>query len=436
MLKCIRYFSAIVVVLFCYFSELHAQAADSSSGDGEGENGSFTPGSGFKIVKTKHGEMNFRVFTYVRYLNQEGLDSSYTDAFGNTTSLDKRQDAQLNKVSIQFLGWVMDPKFRYLFYVWSQNTSQGLGAQVVVGGFLTYKFDKHFNFSGGIFSLPTVRTTEGTFPCWLTVDNRSIADEYFRGSYTTGFWAEGEIIERLKYKAMIGNNLSQLGVDAGQLNNGFNTLSAALNWYPSTGEFGEKNGYGDFEGHQIVASRFGVHFSRSPEDRQGAPKTDAFENVTLRLSDGNSIFTPDLFGNGIQVYNATYHMSSLDAGIKYEGYALEGEFYWRWMNGFTGPGTESLTFDMLVDNGFQLMGSSMLLPKTLQLYVVWAKVFGQYGIPWEVRGGVNFYPFENQVVRCNLECIHTEHSPVGGLSLPYQVGGTGNIFDFNLMLDL
>ncbi len=41
-----------------------------------------------------------------------------------------------------------------------------------------------------------------------------IADEFFRGSYTSGLWAWGKITDTLKYRVMIGNNLSQLGVDA------------------------------------------------------------------------------------------------------------------------------------------------------------------------------------------------------------------------------
>ena len=39
---------------------------------------------------------------------------------------------------------------------------------------------------------PSVRSTEGQFPYWLGVDDRLIADEFFRGSYTTGVWLKGE----------------------------------------------------------------------------------------------------------------------------------------------------------------------------------------------------------------------------------------------------
>jgi hypothetical protein len=45
-------------------------------------------------------------------------------------TVDPRQDMQLQKVNVQFLGWIVNPKMRYLSYVWTANTSQGLGAQV------------------------------------------------------------------------------------------------------------------------------------------------------------------------------------------------------------------------------------------------------------------------------------------------------------------
>jgi hypothetical protein len=216
--------------------------------------GSYKPMMGSKIANTKYGDVNIRLYAYVRYLNQIGIDSSYTNSFGQTSILDTRQDVQIQKVSIYFSGWFLDPKFRYFLYVWTSNVSQGLGAQVVVAGNLTYKFNKYFSLQAGIMSLPGVRSTEGNYPFWLSVDNRMIGDEYFRPSYTSGIQATGMISKKLTYKVMLGNNLSQLGVDAGQLDNGFNTLSAALTWFPTTGEYGMFNGsFGDFD-NQLPAS--------------------------------------------------------------------------------------------------------------------------------------------------------------------------------------
>jgi hypothetical protein len=394
---------------------------------------------GHRIAHSKFGEVNIRPYTYFRYLNQLGYDKSYTDAFGKTQSVDRRQDIQLNKVSIYFSGWAFDPKLTYFLYVWTSNASQGQGAQVVVAGNLTYNFSKYFRLTGGIMSLPGVRSTEGNYPFWLSVDNRMIADEYMRPSYTSGIQAKGEVVKKLNYMVMLGNNMSTLGVDAGQLDAKLNTLSAALIYVPTTGEYGMFNGsYGDYDNHQKVATRFGAHFTRSNETRQGQPTTDAFENTTLRVSDGSSIFAPGLFADGVQVEEARDMMVSFDAGAKLRGYALEGEYYWRKIDKFKTSKLNQdafLPFDKLNDNGFQLLASAMVFPKKLQVYTTYSRIFGEYGNPSEVRTGLNFFPFKHTIsARINAQLIFMKNCPVGGLAYPYTVGanGTGFNLDFEL----
>jgi len=397
--------------------------------------GTYTPGSGFKVADTANGDLNIRVFAYVRYLNQRLLDPTYTDSFGNTSLVKQRQDIQVNKVIIYFQGWLMSPKFHYLLYVWSQNASQGQLTQVLVAGNLTYAFNPHVTLGVGINSLPGVRSTEGNFPYWLGVDNRLIADEYFRPSYTTGLFARGEIVEKLHYNVMWGNNLSQLGVDAGQLGNDMKTFSGALIWMPTTGEFGANSSFGDFEGHDKVATRFGVHYTYSDEDRQSQPSTDTFDNTQIRISDGNIVFRPELFGPGINITDVVDQPVSFDAGVKYHGFAAEGEYYWRRLNNFRGTAIGALPFGQLTDTGFQVQASAMVVPKQTQIYVSGSKVFGNYGNPSDVRAGVNVFPWKNQVIRWNTEFIQLNRSPVGALSLPYAVGANGPVFTSTLQVN-
>jgi hypothetical protein len=305
----------------------------------------------------------------------------------------------------------------------------------VVAGNLQYAVNEHFTFGGGINALPGVRSTEGSFPFWLSVDNRLIADEFFRPSYTTGIWARGKIVDGLDYQVMLGNNLSQLGVDAAQLDDDLNTWSGAISWKPTTGEYGTGGGFGDFEAHDALATRVGLHYTRSDEDRQSQPDTEGFDNVQLRVSDGSVIFTPGLFGSGIVITDALYQMTSVDAGLKYRGFSVEGEYYWRRLDSFRGTDVNLLPFERLSDHGFQLQTSAMVLPKTLQVYLSGSKVFGEYGDPRDLRLGVNWFPWKNQVAWWNFECIDLERSPVGALSLPYVVGGTGPVFHTNFLVN-
>jgi len=390
--------------------------------------GRYTPNFGFKIANTEHGDASLSIYTYARYLNQRGLDPTYTNAFGVTTKLQQRQDFQLQKVQIKFLGWLMSPKFRYFLYGWTSNANQGLGAQVVLAGNLNYNFTKYFNVGAGIYSLPGTRSVEGNFPFWLSVDSRHIADEFFRPSYSTGVKASGAFGKGMSYQVMIANNLSTLGVSAAQLNNDFDTVAAAFVWTPTTGEFG--SGFGDFEDHEKLATRFAAHYTRSHENKESQPNTEQFENTQVRLSDGSIIFTPNLFGPGITVNDANVRMTAFDWGVKYRGYALESEYFMRWLNNFHGPGTDSVHPDF--SNGFQIQSSAMLLQKTLQLYLGGSYIIGHYGRPWDLRTGANYFPFKNRVIRWNSELLYLYRSPVGYTSVPFPQGGTGPVFHTTL----
>src|SRR5262249_9645825 len=170
------------------------------------------PNVGFLLYTGEKGEIYFRLFTYVRYLNQRNLAASYVDAFGNVHAVQQRQDFQLLKFFSPFSGWFLTPKFRYYLYVWSANTAQGQPAQVVGAGNVSYTFNRFVTLGAGITSLPSTRSTEGQFPYWLGVDDRLTADEFFRGSYTDGVWLKGELAAKVKYMFMVANNLSILGV--------------------------------------------------------------------------------------------------------------------------------------------------------------------------------------------------------------------------------
>jgi len=393
----------------------------------------YVPNAGFLLYEGESGQIYMRLFSYVRYLNQKGLEPSYTDFFGNVHTVKQRQDVQLNKFFLPFSGWFLTPKFRYYLYVWSSNPSQGDPAQVVGAGNLSYAFNRFVTFGGGITSLPSVRSTEGQFPYWLGVDDRLIADEFFRGSYTTGFWLKGELTAKLKYMAMIANNLSTLGVSASQLDNTLDTTSFMLQWLPTTGEFGLYGTFGDYDYHEKVATRLAAHYTHSTEDKQSQPGTEGIENSQIRLTDGSVIFTPDLFAPGITVNRVDYQMASLDGGVKYKGFSAEAEYYWRHLSDFNGINTGTL--EDIDDYGYQVQISAMVVPKLLQAYVGGSQIRGIYGDGSEVRAGMSWYPIEKRGIRVNAEWLHLNHCPVGYTAVPYPVGGDGDVYHVNLEMN-
>jgi len=176
-----------------------------------------------------------------------------------------------------------------------------------------------------------------------------------------------------------------------------------------------------------------VHYTSSHEEKQSQPGTEGIENSQIRLTDGSVIFTPDLFGPGITVTDVDYRMSSVDAGVKYKGLSLEGEYYWRWLSNYIGLNTGGIPD--INDHGYQLQASGMAVPKILQLYFGTSQIYGNYGDPWEVRGGANWYVMKERGIRVNGEWMYVDGSPVGYTAYPYPVGAKGTVFHINLEMN-
>ncbi len=125
-------------------------------------------------------------------------------------------------------------------------------------------------------------------------------------------------------------------------------------------------------------------------------------------------------------------MMNFDAGIKYRGWELSGTYYQRWLSEFTGPGIGPAGLPEVVTRGFEMETSKMLVPRTLMLFVAGSSIYGKYGNPYDLRLGLNYYPFKNRVIRWNNEVLYLDKSATGNNTLPYIVGNTGPIFDTTL----
>ena len=132
-------------------------------------------------------------------------------------------------------------------------------------GSLRYVFNEKFSLSAGVNGLPGVRTLHGSHPYWLAFD-RIMAEEFFRPGSTQGIWVQGELVDRLHYTLMVGNNISTIGISATHISRDL-AYSGSLTWMPTTGEYGRRGGSGDFEDHQDLATLFGVSFTHARDSR-------------------------------------------------------------------------------------------------------------------------------------------------------------------------
>src|SRR6478736_6128311 len=174
--------------------------------------GEFTPGSGFKMVKNRFASLNLSIYAMARYINQMPGTQTWADHLGNQRTMTGRNDIFWHRTMIWFTGYLGTPKLTYMVTVWTVFTTQ----QTLVYGNINYSFNKHARVGIGITPNASVRSLQGPFPFFTSTD-RTMAEDGLRGGFTNGVFLNGEIVPRLNYMLVVGNNLSSLGIQASKL---------------------------------------------------------------------------------------------------------------------------------------------------------------------------------------------------------------------------
>jgi hypothetical protein len=379
-------------------------------------------GKSFLLGEGDYGSVSLGAYALLRATVQQPAEQTAVDHLGRELEVDTRRDVQLHRVMIHLRGWFLDPKFRYQLTTWTVNDTE----QVRVVGSLGYRFNDAVTLTGGIGPTPGTRSLGGSHPFWLGHD-RVMADEYFRTGFATGIWVDGKITSTLNYKVMIANNISSLGVNAAEDTRDL-AYGTSMWWMPTTGEFGPQGGFGDFEGHQNVATRFGFSYMRSPkEDRAAQPSQNAPDTTQIRLGDSLLLFQTGALGDGVTVQKANFEVLSMDAGIKYKGFFLQTELYRRTLDNFA-PSALSLPIPVqsIRDTGFYLQGSFFPRPNKLELYAATSQVHPDAAAGFddssEVILGANWYWRGTRYQRLNVQLIDVRDSPASS-TFGYYTGG-------------
>jgi hypothetical protein len=380
--------------------------------------GEFTPGKGFQLAKNKFASLNISLYAMARYLNQMPGEATWNDHLGNEREFNGRNDFYWHRTMIWFTGYVGTPKFTYMATIWTIFPTQ----QTLIYGNLKYTFNKYFTVGIGISPNLCIRSLQGPFPFFTSTD-RTMAEDALRGGFTNGLFANGEILPGLRYSLMLGNNLSQLGIQAAKLTRHM-SKSISLTWMPTTKEFGPRTGNGDFEHHQKLATRFGASFCHSRENRFNNIGTPSPDNTQVRMSDGVLFFETGALANGVTVEEADFDMLAVDLGIKYKGLAVHTELYYRKLSDFNADG--SVPFTSITDKGYTLQVLYMLVPKILCVYGINSAIFDEFGRnPYEVGGGVNIYPVKSRSWRLNVQSMYVYKAAAGGTFGLYTAGQSG-----------
>jgi hypothetical protein len=364
--------------------------------------------------------VNLNLNTQLRYLNTLSSESTFTDHLGGVHDVHKRNDITVNRAMLVLGGYLFDKRLRYSFTVW---TSAG-SASIVVAGNIGWQFNKAFTLTAGYTGVPGSRSLINTFP-YFTVTDRSMADNFFRPGFTQGVWATGEPLKNLNYIAFIGNGLNTLNISANKID--ANLLFSGSAWWEPLGAYGppgkSRNMYDDYFASQKTRVRIGTSFTRSREDRFSNLNQTSPENTSLYNSDGVLTFATGAFAPGVTLQEATYRMWAVDGGLKRNGFALNGQYFFRKLDNFEADGP--LPLSSTFDHGFELSSSYFVLPKRLMVYGRTSRVFGQFGNSWEYSGGAKWHFIPSERVWLNAEVMRVSKAPYTGTFTPYVAGLTG-----------
>ena len=134
-------------------------------------------------------------------------------------------------------------------------------------------------------------------------------------------------------------------------------------------------------------------------------------------------FSTGAFAPGVTVDQATYRMWAIDGGIKWNGLAVNGQYFMRWLNDFEADGP--LPLASTFDHGSELSASYFVVPKKWMLYGRGSWVFGEFGDSWEYGGGVKWHFLPTERLWLSAELLRVNKAPYSGAFTPYTAGMKG-----------
>jgi hypothetical protein len=124
----------------------------------------------------------------------------------------------------------------------------------------------------------------------------------------------------------------------------------------------------------------------------------------------------------VTVDKATYKMWAIDGGLKWNGLAINGQYFFRWLDDFDADGP--LPLSSTFDHGFELVAGKFVIPQKLMVYGRGSMVFGEFGDSWEAAAGVKWYFLPTERLWLTAELMRTVDVPYSGAFTPYTAGMT------------
>jgi len=116
-------------------------------------------------------------------------------------------------------------------------------------------------------------------------------------------------------------------------------------------------------------------------------------------------------------------MWAADWGLKYNGLAINGQYYVRTLDNFDADGPLPLT--SMLDHGYEMSVSKFVIPRKLMVYGRGSGIFGEFKNPYEYGAGAKWHFLPTERLWINFELMKVKGSAYSGAFSPYTSGMNG-----------
>jgi hypothetical protein len=380
---------------------------------------------GFMIRPTDKCQTPFELKINARMqFHYSGFQSdrdNYTNQAGNTPQQDF-SEFEIERARLEFSGFMYNPNLQY--YINMDSDTDDNHSTIFHDFWMNYKFSDRLNVFWGKAFVPGSRAwIDGSTRTHLAA--RSVSTSFFRPDRSLGVWAIGELSNGTHYRAMVSNGFNTTDLERSG-GNGYehdeHFFYSATTWWEPLGTFGK--GYADLEHHCRPVIRFGQTFIYGEQDPQDTGAITR-EQREIRLSDGSR-----LTDVGVNEYDL--YQYALDFAMKYNGWSVNSEYYFRWINDIRSGG--AFGHQNLYQDGFYADVGYMVLKKKLELVGRVSLVDGMFHDAWEYAGGVNWYINGTHKNKLTFDVAKFNGVPTSTSGADLQIGMDGMLYRMQYQL--
>jgi hypothetical protein len=365
-----------------------------------------------------NGRIQFRHTGFARDV------TTWTDNAGVIRPVTDRQDFEVERGRLEFAGFLLDPALQFFINLDADTDD---GHQVIFHDFwFNYAFSKAFDLHVGKAFVPGSRE-------WLNgsartrFSDRSMATTFFRPDRSVGVWAIGEPAEGCFYRVMVGNGFDAADLRPEELDEKLVYSGSA---WVNFGDYGE--GYSDLEWHLAPAAQVGHSFTFAGGGMQESAREPLAEENFVRLSDGTLLTQIGALAPGVTVNDFDIYLYSVDAALKYRGFSVNGEYFFRWLQSISGDGP--LPISGFFDHGFSAETGYFLIPKRIEINARMSHVFGPFGDGQEYAGGINWFINATHQWKLTFDVSQLHNVPANNSGPNLRAGDDGMLFRTQLQV--